>query len=1065
LSPFQKSFVNSRLSRIVRLLPLTTTLVLLSGELLLFPAVAAINFDRQIRPILSENCFACHGPDEQARKAKLRLDLRNEALKAAKSGAPAIAPKSPETSELLKRIRSTDPEEVMPPPKTGKKLSRAQMDALTQWIQEGAPYAVQWALVAPQTPPRPKVKLRAWPREELDYFILARLEKEGLKPSREASRVRWLRRVTYDLLGLPPAPEEADAFLADTKSGAYERVVERLLASPHFGERLAVPWLDAARYADSYGYQSDQLSPTWPFRDWVVQAFNENLPFDEFIIEQLAGDLLPNPTRRQRLATAFNRLHRQTNEGGSIEEEWRTEYVSDRVHTFGTTFLGLTLECARCHDHKYDPITMRDYYSLSSFFNSIDEAGLYNDANRVPTPSLLLPTPEQESVMKTTESAWRASVSRVAQLEQERAAAFTAWRQTLGAPLASPGLLGYFPLDELLPTNRLSNLADTNALGSTARANVLAPGHAGQALEFTGDDAAVFPAKGIDAFRPWDAYTVSFWLHLPGGLTNAVVFHCTDGTDVGFHGVELTLGQGRLFFVLKRFWPGNAIAVRTRAVVKANEWTQLTVSYDGSNRAEGMRLFQNGQPLETEIVRNHLFRNPGNGGSGLSFGQRFRSAGLKGGRVDDVRIFRRVLAPVEVMELFDGRALAAALEQSNVDTLRAYYLAAIDPVAAEARGRMQEAVQKYHNAREPVFETMIMEELPAPRPTYVLARGQYDAPKTEERRVGRSTPAALPPMPPGVASNRLGLARWLTRPDHPLTARVAVNRYWQMIFGRGLVSTTENLGMQGATPTHPELLDFLARDFIDSGWNVKEFLRKLVLSATYRQDSTLRPLLRERDPENRLWARGPSFRLPAEMIRDTALAASGLLNRELGGPPVSPYQPGDLWRESNSMSPAYRQSVGESLYRRSLYTVWKRTAPMPNMLAFDAPSREVCVVKRSNTGTPQQAYVLLNDPQFVEAARVLAEHALRHSDSSVEGRIRFAFRRLTGRDPEKQERQLLQQALLEQQRTFAQEPERATKLLQTGARKVEGTPDAVTLAAFTSLAQLILNLDATVWKR
>jgi hypothetical protein len=1045
---------------------LPTRLVVSMASLLLATrGPAAVNFDREIRPILSENCFACHGPDEQARKAKLRLDLRDEALKPAKSGARAIVPKSSETSELVRRIHSADDDEIMPPRKTGKKLTPAQIETLSRWIQEGAGFARSWALVPPQWPARPKVKMRSWPRDEGDFFILARLEQEGLKPSPEASRVRWLRRVTYDLIGLPPTPEEVDAFLADAKTGAYERVAERLLASPHFGERVAVPWLDAARYADSYGYQSDQLCPTWPFRDWVVHAFNQNMPFDEFILEQLAGDLLPNPTRRQRLATAFNRLHRQTNEGGSIEEEWRVEYVSDRVHTFGTTFLGLTLECARCHDHKYDPITTRDYYSLSSFFNSIDEAGLYNDANRVPTPSLLLPTPEQDVAMQTTEAAWNAAVARLAELAQEREPAFLAWRQSLAPAPEPPGLLARFPLDEFVQTNRLVNLADTNALGTSAPANRLVPGKTGQSLEFTGDDPATVPAPGIDGFRPWDAYSVAFWLRLPRGLTNAVIFHRTDGTDVGFHGVELSLDQGRLFFVLKRFWPGNAIAVRSEEPLAAEDWTQVVVTYDGSNRAEGMHLFLNGKPLKAAILRNHLVRNPGNGGGGLSFGQRFRSAGLKGGRVDEVRIYRRALAAIEVADLFDGRALADAIAGGRTDALREYYLAAFDPAAAQARQTMHEAVQKYHAAREAVFETMVMEELPQARPTYVLARGQYDAPKSEERRVGRTTPAALPPLPAGAPTNRLGLARWLVQPDHPLTARVAVNRFWQLLFGRGLVTTMENFGVQGAPPTHPELLDYLARDFVDSGWDVKRTLRKLVLSATYRQDSAVSPLLQERDPENRLWARGPSHRLPAEMIRDTALAASGLLNRELGGPPVSPYQPGDLWRESNSMSPAYKQSVGESLYRRSLYTIWKRTAPMPNMLVFDAPSREVCVVKRSNTGTPQQAYVLLNDPQFVEAARVLAEHALRNGDASVEGRIRYTFRHLTGRLPEKEEMHLLEQALGEQQQMFAQEPERATKLLQTGARKVDGTPEPITLAAYTSLAQLILNLDATVWKR
>ena len=616
----------------------------------------------------------------------------------------------------------------------------------------------------------------------------------------------------------------------------------------------------------------------------------------------------------------------------------------------------------------------------------------------------------------------------------------------------------------LVNTDRVANAINITNLSTAIRANTLVPGKSGQALQFTGDDEITFP-NVLGRLQPWDRYSLVFWLRLPRELTNAVIFHRTEGTDVGFHGTELNLDEGRLFFVIKRFWPGNAIAIRSTGIVPADQWVQVGVSYDGSGQAEGMTLFLDGEPLKCETVRNHLFKSPENGGGGLSFGARFRSFGLKGARLDELRVYNRALAPVEFKDLFDGHTLHDAVVQQTAEELRPYYLAAISTSAIRARGERAAALKAWLETRNPIQETSVMEELPEPRPAYVLTRGRYDAPKTADKRVTRSTPAILPPFPADAPRNRLGLAQWLVDPRHPLTARVAVNRYWQMLFGRGIVATTENFGVQGAEPTHPELLDWLARDFINSGWNVKAALRQMVLSATYRQDSKLRPDLREQDPENFLLARGPSQRLSAEMIRDTALAVSGLLSDESGGPPVSPYMPGDLWRESNTMSPAYHQSVGGALYRRSLYTVWKRTAPMPDMTAFDAPSREVCVVKRSATGTPQQAFVLLNDVQFVEAARVLAEEALTQGGSTPEDRIRFMFRRLTAREPDARETALLRDLLREQMELFAQEPERAQKLVIAGDHISDPALNTVELAATTAVSQTILNLDATVWKR
>jgi hypothetical protein len=1029
-------------------------------------AAEKLQFNRDIRPILSDRCFKCHGPDKASRKAGLRLDLPEEAYaERKKSDGRAIVPGKPEQSLVCRHIFSTDPDELMPPPDSHLALSPAEKQIIRRWIAEGAQYQPHWAFIPlPDSTPVPAVKNRSWPRDEIDHFILARLEKEGIKPSPEAAKSRWLRRVTYDLTGLPPTPAEADAFLADKSTTAYERVADRLLASKHFGERMAVPWLDAARYADSYGYQSDQLCPTWPYRDWVVTAFNDNLPFDKFLTEQLAGDLLPHPTRRQRLATAFNRLHRQTNEGGSIEEEWRIEYISDRVRTFSTAFLALTFECAHCHDHKFDPISQRDYYSLFAFFNSIDEYGLYDNTAHVPTPSMLLPTPEQEKSMADTAQALKAANERAGQADGATESDFESWLNASAHTNNIPGLVAHFTFDSTAESGRFTNQVNAANFSTPIGGNTLVPGRSGKAVQFTGDDEITFPNLA-GSLEPWQQYSVVFWLRLPKALTNAVIFHRSSGTDVGFFGAELTLDQGRLMFVIKRFWPGNAIAIESIKELTGGDWVQIGVSYDGSGRAEGMSLFLNGHSMKAEIVRDHLYKSPENGGVGFSFGARFRSAGLKDGLLDELRVYNRPLAPIEFAQLFDGHALTDALTQKNADALKPYYLAALAPAVASARAQRATALRHYLEVRNPVQETSVMEELAQPRPAYVLARGRYDAPRNDTTRVTRATPALLPPFPADAPKNRLGLAQWLTDPHHPLTARVAVNRFWQMLFGRGIVATAENFGVQGSPPTHPELLDWLARDFVKSGWDVKATLKKIVLSATYRQNSRLRPDLRERDPENLLLARGPSQRLPAEMIRDTALAASGLLDDEEGGPPVSPYMPGDLWRESNAMSPAYHQSTGTALYRRSLYTVWKRTTPMPDMVAFDAPSREVCLVKRNNTGTPQQAFVLLNDTQFVEAARVLAEKALKEGGQSPAQQIDFAFRRLTGREPDAREIGLLRQLLDEQEKIFASEPDRAEKLISVGDRKRDPALNPVQLAATTALAQVIMNSDAAIWKR
>lgn len=1009
----------------------------------------ALSFNRDIRPLLAEKCFTCHGPDAAQRKADLRLDQRESALE-------VIEPGAPDDSELIRRVEHPRARHRMPPEESRLTLSREEKQTLRRWIAEGAGYQPHWAFEPlPDRVALPALRDREWPSDPIDAFVLARLEAEGLAPSPAASPARWLRRVTLDLTGLPPTPDEVDAFLIQPDAAARRHVVDRLLASPRHGERMAVPWLDLARYADSYGYQSDQLSPTWPYRDWVVRAFQQNLPYDDFLTAQLAGDLLPDATRDQRLATAFLRLHRMTNEGGSIEAEWRDEYVCDRSQTAGTVFLALSVECARCHDHKYDPLTQRDFYAFSAYFNSIDEWGMYHDSDRVPSPSLLLPTPEQEREGERLQEVVREWEARVREHEEPTRAAFQRWIRGAPGPIAAPEPAAFYPLDARTEDGKF--LPDGFAADSCA----LVPGHAGQALQMNGDDPLDLPAAGL-TFQPGDEFTVSLWLWLPTDLDDCVIAHRSGGTDVGYHGMELSVRDGRLFFGLIRFWPGNAIAVASAAGLPRERWVHVAACYDASCQAQGLRLFVDGVE-DTIVLRDRLSKDPQHGATGLSVGQRFRDHGLRGGRVDEIRVDSTALTAAEVAALAAGEA--RPLASLPVDQRQEHFRRRLAGPLQQATAALHKARAEWLSWQTSLQEISVMEELPAPRPTYCLPRGAYDSPVSASDRVERHPPGFLT-RTPVAAHDRLGLARWMTRPDHPLTARVAVNRIWELFFGLGLVRSSDNFGIQGELPSHPELLDHLARSLVESGWDMQEIYRRIVLSATYGQDSAGAVLAQ--DPDNRLLARGPRRRLPAEMIRDTALFAAGLLDEERGGPPVSPYQPPGLWRENNSMSPAYQQSVGKNLYRRSLYTVWKRTAPMPNMLAFDAPSRELCSGRRPQTLVPLQALVLLNDVQFVEAARVLAERSLQESGGEVARAVELVFRRLTGRPADAEQRPLLEllEGLARQQADHYQaHPEEAVALRQVGESPPDESLTPSACAALTMVAQAVMNSDATLWKR
>ena len=1043
------------------------------------------DYNFAVRPILSDRCFVCHGPDERARKADLRLDQAASAVKAG-----AIVPGKPDESEILRRIAlpASDPDHMPPAKANLPAITTAEVATLREWIAAGARYKPHWALLPPgPLPPTPSAWDPGSIHNPIDHFVGERIAREGMKPSPPASREEWLRRVTFDLTGLPPTLSQIDAFLADTTDKAHLAVVDRLLASPHFGERMALEWLDVARYADSFGYQADGDTNVWPWRDWVIKAFNENLPYDRFIIDQVAGDRLPNPTRAQRLATAFCRLNRMTNEGGSIPEEWRNEYVSDRVHTFSTAFLGLTFECARCHDHKYDPLTMKDYYALGAFFNSIDEWGTYDSAAFPPSPTLALPTSEQERQIGVLRNDVSKAESALAAIRGSKAFddRYEAWRKRTDRA-AIPGLAGHYTFEKL-DGSTLENLADPKKPGTTSPANRLGvgtigmtratadddrpvefvPADGGHALEFTGDDPAEFTAAPVKVERHVP-FTVAFWLWLPEVYKHAIVFHREAGTDTGFHGAELTVDDGHLRFALVRFWPGNALAVVTKDALPARQWVHITLTYDGSGKAAGCRFDRNGVTQQVDIERDGLTRNIEVGGSGFVFGERFRSPGLKGGRIDDLQLYTRALSGLEAGQVFAGdprgRDLIPLARRLGIDSLaRPHFFEAVDPESAHARAALQAAREKLFAAETAVNEIMTMQDMATPRQTYILARGAYDAPK--DRPVGRDTPASLPPFPKDAPRDRLGLARWLVDPGHPLTARVAVNRYWQIFFGRGLVATTENLGQQGTLPTHPQLLDFLARDFIDKGWDVKRLCKMIVLSQTYRQRSSAAKAVRERDPDNRLLARGPSQRLSAEMLRDAALAASGLLVERIGGPPVKPSQPQGLWHGQNAFLPEYVADKGPDAYRRSLYTFWRRTSPPPNMLAFDAPSREVCVVRRQTTTTPLQPLVLLNDPQFVEAAVALGDRMLGQGGTTTADRVTYAFRLAATRRPDDRERDVLVKLFESQRDAFRKEPVQAKALLAGVVFKPSGSLDPADLAAAAVTAGIILNTDAAVTAR
>jgi len=1072
-----------------------------------------IDFNRQIRPILSDKCWSCHGPDAASKKIRLRLDSEQASRADLGDRRRAIVPGEPGKSELYRRITSDDEAVRMPPVWSGgHRLSDAEIGLLGTWIEQGAEWDRHWAFVPPATPPVPAVRNSSWPRNEIDRFILERLEREGLKPQREADKATLIRRVMLDLTGLPPTPEEIDRFISDPSPEAYENVIDRLLAGPRYGERMAFKWLDAARYADTNGYQIDGDRSAWRWRDWVIDAFNSNKPYDQFIVEQLAGDLLPNAGMDQMIATAFNRNHRINAEGGIVPEEYAVEYVVDRVDTASTVFMGLTVGCARCHNHKFDPISQKEYYQLFAYFNSIPEDGRAFDWGNS-APWIQAPTAKQQRGLSELKSRlWIAESG----LRAEKSFAATQrrqWERSLAGTRGSQ----WFPADKLLAYVPFGKDAEAIFQKSEKawhnpqirkaedKKTDLPPDEAGYrdgTPEFTssplGGEAVSFDGKvyfdlgrradlrykstSID-FR--ERFAISLWVNPANPDAGPLITKMPDKADEKVNGlpridgIGLFFMNGRFHFQMVREWDYDGYRSETVKIYAPGKWYHVLLAFDGFNQYDDrVKLYVNGELQELKVTQPNLYLYWGLPDRplllGAGGGMRFKGA------VDEVRIYTRIpdqdeTAILSCADSLDRISLIPASSRTKARSLkidRAWLDAGAPPSVMKQTAIVDEVNNEISRLVDGFPTLMVMSELPKPRPAHILRRGAYDAPGEP---VVRGVPAVLNPLGTDSAgnpayddsgSNRLDFAKWLVDPAHPLTSRVAVNRFWQILFGAGLVRTVDDFGSQGELPTHPELLDYLAVEFRSGGWNVKSLIRKIVTSATYRQSSQPSAQSLQRDPENRLLAHGSRLRLPAEMIRDQALAVSGLLVEKIGGPSVKPYQPDGIYKDmAFSGLTGYQQDKGDGLWRRSLYTFWKRTVLAPNMQVFDASAREFCTVRETRTNTPLQALNLMNDVTYIEAARFLAERVIREGGSKPETRLAWAFRLATARKPTGRELDVLLRNHESQRKYFLSNPDRAEKLLMVGEMRNDQSLDRIELASYATVAGLILNLDEVITRQ
>jgi cytochrome c553 len=1030
-----------------------------------------IEYNRDVRPILSENCFACHGADSAARKAKLRLDRFEDAIAPREGGNPAIVPGKPNESEVVSRIYNTNEDDLMPPAKTHKVLTPAQKDLLKRWIAAGAKYEPHWSLIAPVRTAVPKVRDAKWVRNPIDNFVLALLEQVKLKPAPEADRRTLARRLSLDLTGLPPSPADVEAFVNDKSPDAYEKLVDKFLASPHWGEHRGRYWLDAARYGDTHGIHIDNYREIWTYRDWVINALNKNTPFDRFTVEQLAGDLLPNATLEQKIASGFNRCNITTSEGGAIDEEYLVLYARDRTETASQVWLGLTTGCAVCHDHKYDPIKQKDFYSLSAFFNNTTQKAMDGNVKDTP-PIVAVPRAEDRERWDALSEETVLGKKRVDDRKKSAKPDFDTWMENGAAAKLSASV----PKDKLLTHIPLSDNAETNltlTIGSETRTLSFT-------TNLTWQDGAVaekaFSVRAVTTpeipdvgdFERDQPVTYAAWVKLSDSRDGAVFARMDESKD--YRGWDLWLEKGRPGTHIISKWPEDAIKVVARKELPKDRWAHVCVTYDGTSKVSGVKVYIDGEVQELEVQADKL-KNTIHSEVPFKIGQRHKTSPVEKTGVQDIRIYGRVLTPDEVRDLGNGARMAWLAskpadkrDKKEGEELFTRWLTSGDKEYLDATKALDRLKGEENEIKMRGTIAHVMSERDAAAEAYLLFRGEYDK---RRDKVGPETPAALPPMPADLPRNRLGLAKWLLRAEHPLTARVTVNRFWQELFGTGIVKTAGDFGVAGEMPSHPELLDWLAVEFRESGWDVKKLFKLLVTSATYRQSATVTAEKISKDPPNRLLARGPRFRMDAEMIRDYALASSGLLVDKIGGPSVKPYQPEGVWEAvamPNSDTSKYKRDDGEKLYRRSLYTFIKRSAPPAQMDIFNAPNRQTCSVRRERTDTPLQALVTLNDEQFIEAARALAQKTLKDGGAKDAERLDFMAKRLLARTFRPEERKVVESSLKDLLTHYQTDSKDAERLIAVGESKADVSLDKPTLAAYTMVANELMNLDEVLNK-
>lgn len=1024
--------------------------------------VAKVDFDREVRPILSEHCFTCHGPDAGKLEAGLRLDLKESTFRELDSGATAVVAGQPDQSELIRRIHSTDPDQIMPPPGDTKALSADQIATLNRWVEQGAEWTNHWSFEPVKSPPVPSEQLaKGTIANPIDAFVLAKLNSVGLSQAPLEEKARLIRRLSLDLTGLPPSLPEVDDFLADGSEQAYEKVVDRLLSSQHFGERLAIPWLDLARYGDTSGYHNDSLRDMWLWRQWVIDAFNANMPFDQFTIEQLAGDLVPDATIRQQIASGFHRNVMTSDEGGLIDAEYRNLYIVDRIATTGVAWLGMTIACAQCHSHKYDPVSQKDYYRLYAFFNNVPENGKDGVRDRNPKPFLRVPSADDQAKLEQFDKDLATAETQLAELNKTLGEKQAAWEQRLVAGSAVSDLPKpwvHFPLDE-------------SGDGTAEDGSIWKAEPHGESRFAAGAVDRSFGASSNEWFEYGDragfenneAFSIAAYVS-PTAAGGAPFGKMADaeaarGWDVEFHALRPSVH-------LIHHWPDDAIHIQADEDLPADTFTHLAVTYDGSGKAAGLKLFINGAPAKVSVKLDSLKGSIKNTVP-FSVGRRGAASVPFGGRIDDLRLYQRALSAEEVssLNLAETTQIARLPADQRTPEQQSRFEKIFQQTQVPELATLQKSIADLRKAKEEfekgVPNTMVMAEMDTPRETFIKIRGNYDQ---DGDKVQPGVPAFLPQLPARADNrplNRLDLAKWLVAADHPLTARVTVNRWWAMLFGTGIVKTLNDFGLQGERPSHPELLDWLAADLIRD-WDTKRAIKQIVMSATYRQTARVSPELLARDGENRLLARGPRQRLDAEVLRDNALSVAGILNPTLGGRSIKPYQPEGTWEINEMSGYKYETSKGADLYRRGLYVYWRRSTVYPSFITLDAPTREFCVAQRAKTSTPLQSLVLMNDPVFVEAARALAQRILARRDLDDTGRLAYAWRLALARRPLPSELSILSRTLEQVQTTYRQDEEAARKLISVGELPKPSDVDLRELAAWTALSNIILNLNETI---